>query len=218
MRLAPITAPLLRYALPTAALLLLGVAGVLIVQTRPDATPVEAAVTPAPAPGGQGGVSGAGVVEPASELIAIGTPVSAVVASVAVAVGERVAAGSVLFTLDTRAAEAELAVREGATRAAERAIASAVVERNRATAELDRYRAIADARAMTAEELSRREFALKAAEALVAQRRRPRPRPPASRRPLAWHCTPCGHRWPPKYCRSGSGPGSSLPPACWLSR
>ena len=72
-------------------------------------------------------VSGTGLVEPGSEFIEIGTEVSGTVAAVAAIAGRRVEAGEVLFTLDSRAAAAELGVR-----ASELALATATVARLRA--------------------------------------------------------------------------------------
>jgi multidrug resistance efflux pump len=52
-------------------------------------------------------VAGAGVVEPASEVIDIGSALSGLVTDVQVRPGDRVAKGAVLFTVDARAAIAE---------------------------------------------------------------------------------------------------------------
>jgi HlyD family secretion protein len=71
-------------------------------------------------------VSGTGLVEPGSEFIEVGTEVSGTVARVGVAAGQVVEAGEVLFTLDSRAAAAERAVR-----ASELALAEATIARLR---------------------------------------------------------------------------------------
>lgn len=67
-------------------------------------------------------VRGVGLVEASTQNIAIGTPVSGVVAKVYVAVGDRVDPGDPLFTIDDRAVEAELAVRRETLQAAEQAV------------------------------------------------------------------------------------------------
>src|SRR5262249_30656744 len=56
-------------------------------------------------------VGGVGMVEPASELIAVSVPVAGQVAEVFVAAGDDVAAGAPLFRLDDRDRRAELDVR-----------------------------------------------------------------------------------------------------------
>jgi multidrug resistance efflux pump len=57
-------------------------------------------------------VSGAGIVEPQTENIHIGAPVSGVVAEVRATVGQTISAGDALFRLDDRHLQAELQVRE----------------------------------------------------------------------------------------------------------
>jgi multidrug efflux pump subunit AcrA (membrane-fusion protein) len=73
----------------------------------PTAPPVA---PPAQAPFASS-VVGAGLLEPNTQNIAIGTPVSGVVTAVLVTVGETVQADAPLFTLDDRAVQAELVVR-----------------------------------------------------------------------------------------------------------
>lgn len=63
-------------------------------------------------------VSGAGLIEPQTENIEIGTPVPGVVVEVLVEVGQRVAAGDPLFRLDDRQLQAELHVRQADLEAA----------------------------------------------------------------------------------------------------
>ena len=72
-------------------------------------------------------VSGTGLVEPGSEFIEIGTEVSGTVTSVHAIAGSEAEAGAVLFTLDSRAAAAELAVRKS-----ELALADATIARLKA--------------------------------------------------------------------------------------
>lgn len=68
-------------------------------------------------------VSGSGLVEPGSEFIEIGTEVSGTVACVQAIAGSAVEAGATLFTLDSRAAIAELGVRRSELALAEATIA-----------------------------------------------------------------------------------------------
>src|SRR5438132_6616070 len=63
-------------------------------------------------------VAGSGLIEAATQNIAVGAPVGAVVTAVHVTVGDNVNAGDPLFELDTRDLRAELAVRQAAVRVA----------------------------------------------------------------------------------------------------
>lgn len=67
-------------------------------------------------------VVGAGVVEASTQNIAIGTPVPGVVTSVFVNAGDEIKAGDPLFTIDDRAARAELETRRAALRVAEQTL------------------------------------------------------------------------------------------------
>ncbi len=71
-----------------------------------------AAVSEPPKPAFATFIAGAGLVESASENIAIGTPVAGVVAAVPVIIGQRVAAGAPLVRLDDRPQQAALAAAE----------------------------------------------------------------------------------------------------------
>ncbi|MBX3380877.1 MAG: biotin/lipoyl-binding protein [Phycisphaeraceae bacterium] len=124
-------------------------------------------------------VAGSGIIEANSENIAIGTPVGETVEKVAVKVGDDVQAGDVLFVLDTRDQESQLAVRKAELEAARQSLkrlesmprseeippAVARVEAARATMEdLQNQVAIMervqDPRARSEEEMSRRRFAV----------------------------------------------------------
>jgi multidrug resistance efflux pump len=71
--------------------------------------PVQPAENPFP-----NTVAGAGMVEPQTENIAVGSPVPGIVVEVLANVGERVKAGAPLFRLDDRQLKAELEVRRAA--------------------------------------------------------------------------------------------------------
>jgi multidrug resistance efflux pump len=68
-------------------------------------------------------VAGAGIVEPETENIAVGSPVPGIVVEVPVKVGQKVKAGDPLFRLDDRQLNAELAVRKAALAAAKAELA-----------------------------------------------------------------------------------------------
>jgi multidrug resistance efflux pump len=110
-----------RYGLPlvAAGLLAFAVYSVLTAQKTPPgstALPVE----PPRNPNAQAAenVAGAGMIEPQTENISIGSPVAGLVVKVYVEVGQKVAAGAELFQLDDRQAKAELAWRRAALAAA----------------------------------------------------------------------------------------------------
>jgi HlyD family secretion protein len=65
-----------------------------------------------------GRIAGIGVAEPASEIIKVGAPASALIESVSVIEGGTVAKGETLFVLDRRDAQARLAVTEADLRVA----------------------------------------------------------------------------------------------------
>jgi HlyD family secretion protein len=69
--------------------------------------PVQPAANPFPKT-----VAGAGMVEPQTENISVGSPVPGVVVKVSVEVGQKVKVGQALFQLDDRELQAELAVRQ----------------------------------------------------------------------------------------------------------
>jgi multidrug resistance efflux pump len=110
-----------RYALPALAVLATAFAlsQMLKAQQKPAAAtpPVEPARTPFQEP-----LAGAGLVEPETENIAIGTPVSGLVTRVQVKVGDVVRPGSPLFKLDDRQMKAELEMRLANLASAEAAL------------------------------------------------------------------------------------------------
>ena len=133
-------------------------------------------------------ISGSGLIEPASESIAVGAPVSGIARVVNVAIGDNVKRGAELFHLDDRIERAALAqataelelVRQqhGELIAQPRAddLPPAVARVARARSELaeatdyrDRAETTAPAGAVSREELIRRRFAVQNAEARLAE-------------------------------------------------
>jgi len=102
---------IVRYLLPVLALVALGFAIVQMAKTQakpaPSAPPVEPAKSPFKTQ-----LAGAGIVEPESENISIGSHVPGVVEQVYVQVGEIVRPGNPLFRQDDRSLKAELATKE----------------------------------------------------------------------------------------------------------
>lgn len=105
-------------------------------------------------------VGAVGVVEPASEMITIAADLPGVVREVYVRPGDMVAKGAPLFRLDDRAQSAALAQAEAEARAAEIAAAD---EGQR----LQLFKAVKDPRALSADEMARRNFAASGARARV---------------------------------------------------
>jgi multidrug efflux pump subunit AcrA (membrane-fusion protein) len=111
--------PLLAIAFGTAAL------AVIAASTPSAEAPTVTAQPDNPAPPAR--VAGAGVVEPASRLVALAPRRAGVIAAVTVAPGDRVARGDLLLQLDDSEALAQLRGREAEVRAAEAALQVAEV-------------------------------------------------------------------------------------------
>lgn len=152
-------------------------------QAKPVAQPVA---EPSQSPFGES-VAGSGIIEPSSQNIAIGVSLPGVVAEVFVKAGAAVEKDAPLFRIDDRALRAELAVREGALK---QAIASLKrlqgmprrEDVDNARAKLDEAKArqsdmqrqlaimqsVGDPRAVSRDDLTRREGAVETAKAMVA--------------------------------------------------
>jgi multidrug efflux pump subunit AcrA (membrane-fusion protein) len=113
-------------------------------------------------------VAGVGVIEPAGEAIALALPVGGVVSDLRVKPGDRVHAGDLLLTLDSREAEGELALRQTAETSARRALETAAAEQREKAALFEMYRALQGSLALVPEELLRRQSALEQAQAKIA--------------------------------------------------
>jgi multidrug efflux pump subunit AcrA (membrane-fusion protein) len=135
-------------------------------------------------------VAGAGIVETSTQNIAVGTPISGVVSTVLVQVGDMVKAKEPLFSLDDRDLQAQLAVRQTTLQTARERLtrlqrlprpedippaAARVQEAEVALADTQNQLRLAesltDKRAISEEERSRRRFAVQAAEAKLAAAR-----------------------------------------------
>lgn len=151
-----------------------------VVPAAPIASPATSPFTSA--------VSGAGVIEASTENIEIGAHRGGVVSGVAVRVGDRVKKGAPLFTIDERAARAELAVREAALSSAQREVdllrqmprpenlppaESRVLEARARLADMSDMFTRAEnaerASAATSEEVSRRRYAVEVARQALSE-------------------------------------------------
>jgi HlyD family secretion protein len=149
-----------RQILPALALVGLVVGAVFILRGLPDRTLSQPAREPARAPAElaeKPRVAGSGVVEPASEVIQIGSALSGLVTGLYVSPGVRVAAGQPLFTVDDRAVRAQLREAEAAIAEALAAIGQAQSARATAARQLALYRQVDDPAAVSRSEVIRAE-------------------------------------------------------------
>jgi multidrug efflux pump subunit AcrA (membrane-fusion protein) len=162
--------------LPLLALVLLVAAIVSVVLNRPSRPLNEPASMP-PTASGPGArkagalIAGSGLVEARDRNVAISTPVSGVVDDVRVTVGERVARGDVLFTLDTRELASQLRSRLSGAAASRARIGEAQAGYDRALGEVRRAESLDDPRALAREEVAGRRASLATARATLAAAR-----------------------------------------------
>jgi HlyD family secretion protein len=102
---------LIRYLLPLLALASFSFAILQMAKAQKQSPPVVPPVEPTKSPYNSTLV-GAGLVEPETENIAIGTPMPGIVDRVLVSPGQKVRSGDLLFKLDDRQLKAELAARK----------------------------------------------------------------------------------------------------------
>jgi HlyD family secretion protein len=143
---------------------------VVALRSQKAVPPAQPIALPARAPY-QSYIGGSGIVEAKSRNIAIGTPLSGIAKSLAVKVGDKVKAGTVLFRVDDRDIQAELAVRRADLRKARAGVVEAEASVADARSLLRLAEAVTDRRAISAEELERRRNALLIAAARLASAR-----------------------------------------------
>lgn len=159
-----------RNVLPVLAIIGLLLAAFLIWRGLPDRKLEEPEETPARATGALADaprVAGAGVVEPSSEVIDLGTALSGLVTAVLVRPGDYVSRGQPLFRVDDRDVRARLLEADAAISEAGAAIVEARAAEAAAARQLALYRGIADPAAVSRSEIIRAE-----GEAAVARGRR----------------------------------------------
>lgn len=138
----------------------------------------------------KGYIGGSGLVEPSSELIAIGSNVSGVITKVAVRPGDRVKAGETLFEIDSRSQAAELnqkraewlaakarlielqgqvAPAAARVQSAEALVRQAKTDLADQQSLLNRTRSLSVASAVSAEEFNRRSLAVELSVGKVAE-------------------------------------------------
>lgn len=152
------------FVLPVLALA--GLAAAVALSLRDTAPPPPAQPVAEPAsPPFTSYVAGTGLVEASTRNIAVATPLSGVVAHVAVKVGAQVAAGDELFRLDGRDLEAQLATKRAAVLAAQAAVGEAEANLADVRNQLRLAESIADRRAISQEDLSKRRYAVQVYDA-----------------------------------------------------
>lgn len=145
-----------RRILPVVAVVGLLLAALLIWRGLPDRRLQDPAETPARATGALANaprVAGAGVVEPSSEVIDIGTALSGLVTAVLVEPGDYVTRGRPLFRVDDRDVRARLAEAEAGIREAGAAIGEARASEAAARRQLALYRQVGDPAAVSRSEV-----------------------------------------------------------------
>lgn len=215
-----------RYGLPILAVLGFTFAAWVVLSGRPDRSMTEPPVSPPRVPAAQrdGTVSGAGLVEPSSELVQLSPLVPGVVLKVFVMAGDRVAAGQLLLMLDSRDAQAALNEAEAGRGYAEKAIASARVDVANARRQLDLLLGVSDPAAVAEQQRLDRRQALASAEARLALAEADRARAQSAidsartelgrreiRAPRAGEILQVRTR-PGQYVTAGPGPSNSDPP------
>jgi len=178
---------LTKFGLPVVASAMLVFAIVMVVRSKPVRR-IVAPPAPPPAAVWSSEVAAVGIVEAASENIAISLPVSGLVTHVFVHAGDKVARGAALFSLDDRDLRAELALRQSELELARRKLeriqktprpeeippAEARVREAEAQAadaetQLRLMEGVEDKRAIRNEDLERRRAAVPAAKARVEE-------------------------------------------------
>ncbi len=155
---------------PLVALIGVGIAAVAVVSVQPSSTASKPLTEPAVAPFASY-ISGPGQLEPPGKTVGIGAPEGGIVVEVPIQVGEQLRSGQTLFRIDDRVRKA---IRD--QRAADLATARAQI--GEAEANLGDYRvqlklaeSVADRRAVSTEDLSKRRFAVRLYEAKLATAR-----------------------------------------------
>ena len=156
-----------RQILPIIAIVGILGAGIFIFNELPNRETTEPEREPPKASGelaNSARVAGVGIVEPASEIIDIGSALSGLVTDLRVAPGDRVEKGQPLFLVDDRAARASLVEAGAAIREARAAIGEAQTARATAQQQLALYEGLSDPAAVSRSEVIRAEGDAQAAD------------------------------------------------------
>lgn len=157
-----------RQVLPVIAVIAIIVSAVLVLRTQPDRALAEPLRAPPGAVAGRPAVAGAGLVEPASELIEISAEVPGVVDRVFVGAGQAVAAGAPLFSVDSRNARAALAEAEARVERLRSSVGAAQTVASVAKRQFALYAEAGDPRAVSRQEVITRQGSVEDADAQLA--------------------------------------------------
>lgn len=156
MALLPENFSFSRKLLPIIALIGLIIAAIYIWRGLPDRELTEADQDPPRATGelaNSDRVAGAGLVEPSSEIVDIGTALPGIITDLRVQAGDFVEKGQVLFTVDDRAIRSSLNESNAAIAEARASIDEAQTARRTARKQLDLYRQVEDSAAVSRAEV-----------------------------------------------------------------
>ena len=144
-----------RHILPIVGVIALALAIWFVMTSQPDRQTTAPAIAPPTAPASQAGrtVSGAGLVEPSSELIEIGAQRPGLVTEVHVAPGERVTRGQLLFTIDARDASSRLGEARASVQLARERADQARVDLAAAQRQYSLYTSVRDPRAVAEQQV-----------------------------------------------------------------
>lgn len=116
-------------------------------------------------------VAGSGIIEAATENIAVATPVPGVATQLHVKVGDHVKAGQPLFKLDDRNLEATLAVEKAQVGSAQAKLNVDQASLDDLKNQLDFFQSVSDARAVSRQDLDRKKFAMQTGQAQLESSR-----------------------------------------------
>jgi multidrug efflux pump subunit AcrA (membrane-fusion protein) len=159
-----------RLLLPLIAVVAITFATLSIVRTQPRPQKNEPP-SPPPTAAFADTVAAVGLLEASTENIAIGAPLAGVVEKVFVQAGDTVAAGAPLFTQETRHLQATFGVRQAALVTARAHVQTAEAELADAQDQLDRSQRLGKERVISTDELMRRQFGVRTAEAKLGEAR-----------------------------------------------
>jgi multidrug efflux pump subunit AcrA (membrane-fusion protein) len=159
-----------RLVLPLIGLLAAMLAALSIVRTQPHRERTEPP-SPPPVSAFANTVAAVGLVEASTENISIGTPLSGVVGRVHVTAGQAVKKGEPLFEIDTRHLRADAEVKREAVAVARAQTGVAQARLEDLTHQLGFAERVKDARAISAEEVTRRRSLVETAAAELGQAR-----------------------------------------------
>lgn len=171
MAFLPSTLSFSRQILPVLAVIGLGLATWYVIAEIPPREITEPEKQPPKATGelaNAARVAGAGLVEPASEIIDVGSALSGLITDLRVEPGDRVEKGQVLFLVDDRAVRAQLGEANAAVGEARASIDEATAAQSTAKQQLDLYRDLDDPAAVSRSEVIRAEGDYDAATSRLA--------------------------------------------------